>query len=294
MATSSDQDRYTDWVRQLAGRPRYGDGDRWGSLNLIDADATGRAVGAVRSGRLVSLARPMEATTAGLGEGAVTFAMDREVHDLGNGTTMAGETVVLSCHGLGNTHVDALNHLSFFDRWYGGGQGLGADALALARSGIFTRAVHADVPAGRGGAPVTLDAPVTGDDIQRAIEMTGQVFRPGDALLLDMGRDVAESEGGPWAVDGYRPGVGASGAEWLADNDVSVLCWDMQDHIDGREPVGCVHMLLWAIGLVLVDNCDFGAYRAATVPEGGFGALLVAPLPIAGATGSNVNPVAIF
>jgi hypothetical protein len=54
-------------------------------------------------------------------------------------------------------------------------------------------------------------------------------------------------------------------------------------------------MLLWAIGLVLVDNCDFSslvpAMRGASSATGQF---IVAPLRIERATGCNVNPLVIL
>ena len=77
----------------------------------------------------------------------------------------------------------------------------------------------------------------------------------------------------------------------IAEHGVSIVCWDFLDAFHPDEPLAPVHMLNWAIGLVLVDNCDFGRLRAAGGAPGSTGALVVAPLPIEGATGNNVNPL---
>ena len=53
-------------------------------------------------------------------------------------------------------------------------------------------------------------------------------------------------------------------------------------------------MLNWAIGLVLVDNCDHSRLRAGLAPGQATGALVVSPLPIDGATGNNVNPLVLL
>jgi hypothetical protein len=51
-------------------------------------------------------------------------------------------------------------------------------------------------------------------------------------------------------------------------------------------------VLTWAIGLLLVDNCDFGELRAAIGPGTRVaGTVVVAPLVIEGANGVNLNPL---
>jgi hypothetical protein len=53
-----------------------------------------------------------------------------------------------------------------------------------------------------------------------------------------------------------------------------------------------VHLLLWAQGLVLVDNCDLGAAsRAMATKREKTALIMVAPLNIPKGTGSAVNPL---
>ena len=112
--------------------------------------------------------------------------------------------------------------------------------------------------------------------------------------LLDMGRDRYEAAGHLYEESPVHPGVGADGARWIVDHGVSVVCWDFLDAVHPEEPLAPVHLLTWAIGLVLVDNCDHSRLRRALGGERSTCALVVAPLPIVGGTGNNVNPLAIL
>jgi kynurenine formamidase len=164
--------------------------------------------------------------------------------------------------------------------------------------GLVTRGVLVDVAALRGSEWVSAEHPVTADDIAAALDLTGVRFCPGDALMVYMGRDKFEAARQPYYEHFFeekRPGIGRSGAEWIAEHDVGMLAWDFSDANHPDEPLLSTHQLLWAIGLVLVDNCDFstaiGPMRAAGRATGAFS---VAPLPLVGATGCNVNPLLVL
>lgn len=285
---------YLGWLRGLASARRFGDRDRLGTANLVDDGARVRARDAIRTGRPVSLARPLGAGVSQRGDGRPVFALEVFFADgpIGAGT----DHLELDCHGTLNTHIDALNHMGIDGTWYGGwgmDDGGAPSIVEFARTGLFTRGVHVDVPAVRGTPWVDVEAPVTGADIDRALDARGIAFEPGDALLLDMGRDRFEAAGnvlGP----GHRPGLGEDGARWIVDHGVSVLCWDFLDAVHPDEPLAPVHMLNWAIGLVLVDNCDHSRLRASLASDQATGALVVSPLPIDGATGNNVNPIVLL
>lgn len=299
----SSQDRahehYLAWVRSLSAQRRHGPDDRLGSLNLLDAAARLRGRDSIRTGQAVSLARPLWPGDDSNGACSITV-FERE---LGPTTVMAGDHIELTCHGLESTHIDALNHMAYDRRWYDGRSAdeetpdgvVPTSVIDLADVGIFTRAVHVDIAKGRGVDWVTPDEPVTADDIERCLATSGTTFEPGDALLLDCGRDRYERMHGSLAASPQRGGSGSSAAEWLADARPSLLCWDLLDVANHTDPRGVVHLLHWAIGLVLVDNCDFTQARASFESHGtGTGALVVAPLRIPGATGSCVNPLLIL
>jgi kynurenine formamidase len=293
-----DRQRIRDYVakiRQMGAKPRFGERDRLGTANLIDAEARRRGARAVVDGTPLSLARPMVPHTANSGRPGYALSTFFE-H---TGKSMAGmDHVELDPHGYINTHLDGLNHIGLDDTWYSGWpeeDHAEVSMAELARHGLVTRGVVADIPAARGVESVTVDEPVTADDLERALKNAGLTIEPGDALLLYMGRDRFEGTGrrlpGDFALDASMPGVGSNGAEWLADHPISMLAWDFLDTVHPSEPVFSVHYLIWAMGLLLIDNCDY----SRAIPElrrlGRYeGQFFIAPLALEGATGANVNP----
>jgi kynurenine formamidase len=283
-----------EWLRQLAAEARFGAGDRRGTANLIDDAARSRARAAIVTADSVSLSRPMASGPSMRADGRPAFSLEIFHQD---GPIIAGsDHLELDCHSHLNTHLDGLNHMGMDGTWYSGwvpGDPAAPSIADFGEQGLVTRAVHVDIPAVRGTPWVGVDRPVAGDDIEAALAATGTEFVPGDALLLDMGRDRWEAAGNDFSHEG-TPGIGLDGAHWIVDHGVSMVCWDFLDAFHPDQPFVPVHMLLWAIGLILVDNCHFPRLRHALPAGRSTGCLVVAPLPIPGATGNNVNPLVLL
>jgi Putative cyclase len=295
-------EQFERWVKDLHRAQRHDAGDELGSLNYLDEAARARGRDAIRTGAAVVLASRLQSGPTVRHDGESTFQLEVYATSSASGFPMPegfgiqSDRVELDCHGLVNTHLDALNHMGFFGVWFDGSPNStttrSGSVLALAEFGIFTRGVHVDIAAVRGKPFVGPEYPVSGEEIDRALARAGVTFAPGDALLLDCGRDRFESEFGPWGDASPRPGAGPGVAEWLERHDPSLVCWDMLEGDNEQNIIGPVHHLNWAIGLVLVDNCTFAQARHALAERStAVGALAVAPLPIDGATGGNVNPL---
>lgn len=300
---TSFMDRYKDiaipdYVRKMATQG----GDRRGTASLIDKAATSRAFASVRSRRSVSLSRPLEPGQSIRNDGAPAFSLTPYVDREGT-IDVLSEHVEMDSHGYLCTHVDALSHFAVGGTFYGGieedhSSGFRPSVMDWAGAGLVTRGVFVDVPAIRGVQWVSLNEPVVGEDIDRALAKSSVEFLPGDALLLYMGRDRLEASGHKFTTafespEG-RPGVGSDAAKWIARHGVSILCWDMMDAVHTVEPLLSVHLLIWAIGLVLVDNCDFADAREVVTAAGSVvGMLIVAPLKVPGGTASPVSPLFI-
>ena len=93
-----------------------------------------------------------------------------------------------------------------------------------------------------------------------------------------------------------RPGLHVSCLPFLRDHDVSVLVWDMLDHLPiGYDIPWAVHAALFAYGVALVDNALLEPLaRACAEEQRDEFMLLVAPLRVVGGTGSPANPLAVF
>src|SRR5262249_22851995 len=286
------------WARERAAA-RGGPRDCLGTARLIDAAARRRAALCVQSGRTLSLARPLRPHASARGDGRPGFAVEPYYVDGPIG--LGGDHLELDCHGHCNTHLDGLNHSAVDRTWYAGWAVDDADGPSVAdpaRVGLVTGGVSAErrrLPGTRWGGA---ERPVEGDEIDRALAAAGVRFEPGDALLLHMGRDRWEAAGhvytdlrGPALV----PGAGRSAGEWIADHGVSILCWDFLDANHPSQPLAPIHLLIWGIGLLLVDNCALSVAADALREAGrATGALVVAPLAVPGGTGCTVNPLLLL
>ncbi|HUZ25093.1 MAG TPA: cyclase family protein [Streptosporangiaceae bacterium] len=256
------RDDLPDWIVTLAKSRPFGEGDRRGTVNLIDAAARARAAACIRTGDSVSLARPLRGDDYNSTAARPGFRHETWYVAAPDGTGWGQDHLVLKSHGLRNTHVDALNHVAVDGTYYGG-------------------------------------RPVDGADIEAALAAAGLVLERGDALCLDMGRDRFEAAaghmlGGPETDQDAGGGLSSDGARWVAEHGVSVLAWDMLDSRAAKAAHVSAHILTWAIGLLLLDNCDFAGLRGAL--GGGTrvaGALLVSLLAVEGANGVNVNPLVL-
>src|SRR4051812_18935658 len=224
---------YDSWLNGLHANRRFGDRDRIGTANLIDAAARHRATAAVIDGAPTSLARPLRPQTSARNDGLPGFKVDVFYTDGPIG--MGSDHVEYDCHGHYNTHLDSINHIGLGGTWYcdwAVDDANGPTLVDLADHGLVTRGVLIDVPAVRGTDWADPARPVNGDDIDGALEHAGVTFEPGDALLLYMGRDRWETSGNDYV--GTRsawpvPGPGWSAARWIADHGVSMLAWDFLD-----------------------------------------------------------------
>lgn len=209
-----EESAYVAWLGTVHVSFPHGRGDLLESLNHLDAAAKSRAAASITDGTTVSLSRPVKAGPTSHDDGSAAFRREEFGTDFGwPGFLMRTDRLTLDCHGHVNTHIDALNHLGWNDEWYNGEQldnpGAAGDLLGIARHGLFTRAVHADIAKVRGGGYVDAAAPVSGIEIDRALAAAAVDFCPGDALLLDCGRDVFETEvGGNWGNQPIQPGSG--------------------------------------------------------------------------------------
>jgi kynurenine formamidase len=293
---------------------RWGPDDQYGALNLITPEKRLQAAQTVTIGRSVTLSRPLGARPE---DGDTTSKVKCEVIsvELGGGEAAAADYFGMFYHGFEATHIDALSHMSRHGKFWNDrsvddvvtSRGVRWGDVDQWRDGIVTRGVLADVPAFRGTRYVTPEDPVHGAELGAILASQGTALQPGDALLVHSGRNSWDEENEPWEsvgpnwetpqAGGVRPGLHASCMEFMRDNDVALLMWDMLD----LSPSGysrtraSIHNVIAAFGIALVDNADFGALLplCRDLQRWEF-MLVVSPLRVLGGTGSLVNPIAIL
>ena len=255
---------------------RWGDKSSAGAINLITSEKRLEAISLVKTGRVVSLSRPLPVTPAGDNPRPAQHYMHKEERPFNGGAAMDYYGVFY--HGTATTHIDALCHVWNEDgMWEGktpdevikyGGANFGT--VDEWKEGILTRGVLLDVPKHRRKPYVTLAEPVHGWELEDIAEEQGTEIKPGDAVFVYSGRDkyAADNEG-RWNTPQGRPGLHASCLPFVKTNDISILGWDMMDSSPNEYQVPwTVHGVIFAYGVALVDNAYLEpvSYTHLTLP----------------------------
>ncbi|HXX47440.1 MAG TPA: cyclase family protein [Myxococcota bacterium] len=287
--------------KTLSNWGRFGPRDQLGTLNLITAEKRRTAARGVRSGRIVSCARPLPT------QPSVENPNPVQHHMIGTCTEGWGaDYFALAPHGFATSHIDALCHIFHEGKLYNGypiEKVTAHGALELGihelKDGVVSRGVLLDVPAARGVPFLEAGEPIFPDDLERAEARAGTRVESGDILLVRTGRWALREARGPWDPRQSAAGLDASCLPWLHARGVAALgCDGVSDVVPSRiEGVGLpIHSVaIVAMGLHLIDNLDLEALSTACAEEkrGEF-LLTLAPLVLFRGTASPLNPIALF
>ncbi|WP_394619027.1 cyclase family protein [Lentzea sp. JNUCC 0626] len=302
MTDAHDSSADPEGADPISNWGRWGADDERGCLNYITPDVRAAAVAEARTGRFVSLARPIDplplaggplATTTTKAPAPVTHAMTYT----GFPPPALTDILTINTHHAELTHIDAFGHMPVDGKVYPGipvgdvadSQGLHRSSTTAFASGILTRGVLADLAPGGALPP---GHPVTGADLDRALARQNTRARPGDALVVRCGWDLPASSGRP------TPGMTVDAVTWMHRNQVSVYLGDIGDAhppVDPTLPFPLHRIGLARLGLPLVDAVavDELAEACAELERYQF-LLVIAPIPVPRATGVPVAPLAVF
>ena len=285
---------------------RWGPDDEKGALNFIGPDEVKRASGLVRTGEVLRLAQllssktPVPAHRCGLQHFMARDGGDYAVagSKRPGGFQFAEDTVVMPLH-IG-THVDALCHAWYDDKLYNGYLGdtirstSGAARLGVEKMPpIFTRGVLLDLVRLKGRVLAPGES-IGAADLEAAAKAAGVQPERGDAVLLRTGW-LESQKGVKKPSFDIEPGIDVEAARWLVERDVAIVGADnfaieVLPFPEGK--VFPVHqMLIRDYGMPLLE----GLMLDPLVASGRHEFLFVASaLPIVGATGSPLSPVAVL
>jgi kynurenine formamidase len=202
----------------------------------------------------------------------------------------------IDIHGSASmTHLDTTEHFSWRDRRMA--QPEEGALLRLAREGLVGRGVFIDVP-GQIGRSLEPEEVISVRDLESALEATGTTVMPGDSLYLSFGRHTPARSDVPLG-SGPVAGLSIDCAAWIAEHRPAVVITD-----EGLDPfpsqvaglaVPWHVLLLTVLDIPLVDRATMSRLSAHCAAVGRWEFLsVIAPLSIPGASGSPVNPLAIF
>lgn len=175
---------------------RWGPDDQRGTLNLVTTDNVARATVAARTGTVVSLGQPLDVAAPPYYPQGLDAAVRHEMltawgSNAGGHVLAASDQLHVQCHGLDNTHMDALCHIGYSGIGWNGRpfrsmvDMSGAAMCDMLGTGpVVTRGVLVDVPRLRGIDHLPGGEPVTEADLRAA----APDLRPGDALVVRTGR----------------------------------------------------------------------------------------------------------
>lgn len=217
-----------------------------------------------------------------------------------DGTSGANDMIVLGTHTA--THMDALAHISHDGLLHGGLEAAAAQVGGkFVEHGVHTIApvvapgILLDLPALLGVERLAPGQAITASDLVAAA--AGRTIEPGSVLLIRTG--WAQLWDDPEAFlshDGGVPGPDVGACEWLAAQSPRLVGSDTTafEHI----PAGVGHarlpghrVLLVEAGIPIMEMLQLE--RLASLPAADF-TVVAAPLPIVGATGSPLRPLALI
>jgi kynurenine formamidase len=299
---------------------RWGDDDQLGTQNLIGPDERVAAAGLVKTGKLFSLALPIDSTAPRLASRPAPLRLPL----MTGSDVLAGSPYnddapgfqwsddMLQMPTQGSTQWDALGHVMWQDSMYNGWWAGNTTALGGARVLGIER--HRESFVGRGvlidaaraqGLEICPDAQAIGPALlDQALEAQGTELRRGDILLVRTGYLAKWWELGPDddpdAYFGASPGLSRDAIPWLDEREVSALAFDnigveVLVPEDSEERVLPVHVAcLVDLGLPLGELWDLEELAADCAEDGTYEFLLVAPpLNLPGSMGSPLNPIAL-
>ncbi|HEV7525217.1 MAG TPA: cyclase family protein [Acidimicrobiia bacterium] len=304
-------------LEQLAARVsnwgRWGAGDQRGTLNLITPVAVLRGVAAARNGRVFSLALPFDQSGPQWDTVHMPERTNPELHTHTVNVSFTGDTRDFTTSDdsfrMGSqavTHWDALSHVGYDGKLYNdtpngvvSADG-GATRLGIEQFGpIVTRGVLLDVARVHGVEYFDDNYAVTGDDLDAAAALAGVDIAAGDAVLVRTGHMHFLRAGDRQRYSFPAPGLSTRSIEWLRDHDIAAVATDTMTFevypCEDPKVFMPVHMIqLRDMGLAQGQNWNLDDLAADCAADGQHDFLLVAPpLPLTGAVGAPVVPIAV-
>ncbi|UNB52941.1 cyclase family protein [Mycolicibacterium sp. YH-1] len=283
-----------------------------GALNRVDAAVRIAAAHGVRDGEVFTLGLPVLPPNAICNprrEPAALhttcdwsdFASGRKVLRDGE-DAYVDDIVTIPTHG--STHIDALGHIIVDGTLWAGrpaseaAHGLDWGSIEpIAQTGIFGRAVVADIAGLHGLAAVPAGQLIRLEEVTAALDKQGVLSRPGDVLILHTGSMKARALGAE--PDITEPGLSDELAlvTWMAESGIAALGSDTFANELPVSPFTGRHfplhrLLLHGHGIGFHEGLWLADVVQACRDDGRWDGLYVAsPLKLGRASASPVNPL---
>lgn len=307
-------------LREVAERcsnwGRWGPDDEIGTLNFIEPADIVAAAQLVRRGQVFSLGLNFDRngpqrglwgnrfnpihTMLATGTDAVAGTQD------GGGLRYADDAVSmpLQC----GTQWDALGHIFYDDKMWNGYDARLVDSNGAARNGIektkarmVGRGVLLDVARHVDRAYLEDGTAITSADLDATAAAQRIAIRRGDFVIVRTGQMEQRLASGEWGgyAGGDAPGLAFETAEWVHAKEIAAICTDTwgcevrpNETRDASQPWHWV--VIPKIGITMGEIFYLKDLADDCARDGVYEFFFCAPpLPITGAVGSPINPIAI-
>lgn len=305
-----------DTAERCSNWGRWGADDEIGTLNHVSPADIVRAASLIRRGKVFSLALNFDRngpqrglwgnrfnpihTMLATGTDAVSGNQDA------GGLRYADDAVnmPLQC----GTQWDALGHIFYEEKMWNGYDARLVDSNGAQRNGIekvkdrmVGRGVLLDL-ARHCAQPCLADGmAITCADLDAAAAAQGVEIRSGDFVLVRTGQMEDRLASGEWGgyAGGEAPGLAFETADWIFDKDIAAICTDTwgcevrpNETTDASQPWHWV--VIPKIGISMGEIFFLKELAEDCAQDGVYEFFFCAPpLPITGAVGSPINPLAI-
>ncbi len=309
-----------DIIRETGKRLRnwgkWGPEDERGTLNYITTDRIVLAAGLVKRGAVFSLAIPFNAKGPQINQprrfnpihrmmitgpdcttGAIPFP---------GGVGFSDDMVIMPLQCA--TQWDALSHCFEDGTMYNGysanevsSRGARRNGIDKVANGIVSRGVLLDIARAKGVQWLEPGYAITADDLDAALAAQRVTVGAGDVLLVRTGHMTLCEHRGGWGdyAGGHAPGLSFHTADWVSQSQIAAIAtdtWGMEvrpnEFPDTYQPLHQV--FIPNMGLTIGEIFYLDVLAADCATDGVYEFFFVAPpLPITGAVGSPINPLAI-
>ena len=309
-----------DSVREMGMKCRnwgkWGAEDELGTLNYITPEIVRRAAGLVKRGVTFSLSIPFDSSGPQInqprrfnpihrmiltGPDFTTGAFTRP-----GGVGFADDMVIMALQCA--TQWDALSHCFVDGQLYNGYDANLVSSTGAKKNGIekmarfiATRGVLLDIPRVKGVEWLEPGYAITTADLDAAVRAHRVSVGTGDALLVRTGQMTMCRRRGGWGdyAGGDAPGLSFHTAPWLHERQIAAVAtdtWGMEvrpnELPDTYQPLHQV--LIPNMGLLVGEIFELDGLAEDCARDGVYEFQFVAPpLPVTGAVGTPVNPLAI-
>lgn len=280
----------------------WGADDQRGAANRITPARVAEALKLATAGKIYPLGQPFRSDMPIWGGRSFQLLIPKADEPPSKNQLTAHLDFVAGELGQVGTQLDGLGHVGIGDLYYNGNdrrqfaQRNGLKRLGIENAGPFvTRGVLVDVAAYKGVQRLAAGYEVTADDLQGALQRQGLTLREGDTLLLRTGWSQLWASDGA-AYTGNAPGWGPGACAWIVTQKPAATgcdtygCDVVPNPHDAAMLWPCHQIMGTQAGIYNIENLDLEALAADRAHEFLF---IMTPLPLVGASGSPVAPIAI-